>query len=332
MKQLFIIIGILLSTSIFSKEILEMIESEDLNTKKLGVMKAAKKKELEPKVIEIFKNKDSNLELRIIAARTLAVYKTDNSLNALIEESNSKSEDLQTSIIRSLIKFKKNEKAINTIIKLLKNGKTEFVRSSAAQTLGEVKNNSSVVDALIFALDDDSVLVRKKAANSLGEIKDKKAIPALKKAHKDAENKDLKSYIFSALKKMDAVKINKKSTTTALLLGITPVNGLGTWYAGNKILAISNVVIEAAAIGMMVYGFSGFNERDEDLKYKEPAKHWLFITGLSLFTAGYVLDIVYPIISVNNYNKRQENKTSYRITPMFFSDGKTTVAGININF
>jgi len=332
MKKLLIMTLIFaLSLPLFADKVEEMLDSSDLMQQKLGISQAARKPALEKKVIELFKNKETNLEARMVAARTLGVYKTDLSLDTLLEVIKEDSEDLQSSIVNALIKFGNNEKSVNAIINLLKSGKTEFIRSIAAQSLSNL-SNEKVVDALIESLDDDSILVRKKAANSLGEIGNKKSVPALQKLYKDEDDADLKSYIFSALKKMGAIESKSKSTTTALLFGITPVNGLALWYADKKVLAITDFVVEAAAVGMMVYGYDGFNQMNENQQYVNAGKHWSFIGGVTLFTVGYIIDIVLPIMTVSKYNQDQESKNVYNFTPSFFTDGKTTVAGFSFNF
>jgi len=332
MKKLLVIaLSIFLTIPLFASKIEEMIDSTEIMQQKLGVNQASREKALEPKIIELFKNKDTNLEVRMVAARTLGAYKTDNSLNALLEVISDDSEDLQSAIISSLVKYSDKEKAVDAIINSLKNGKTEFVRSISAQSLASIKTDK-VVTALIEALDDDSVLVKQKAANSLGEIGDKRAIPALKRVYKEEDDPNLKSYTFSALKKMGGIKVETKSTTTALLLGLTPINGLGLWYADKKLLAIADLTVQAASVAMIIYGVDSFNQKDSTGAYKDAGKHYSFLGGVVLFSAGYILDIVLPVMAVSKYNERNESDSVYNFTPVIFTDGKTTVAGFNLDF
>ncbi|MBN2695667.1 HEAT repeat domain-containing protein [bacterium] len=329
MKLLTIFTVFLLTFPLFSQEILEMLNSSDLMQKKLGIRQAISKKDLEPKIIELF-HSDSNLEIQMEAARTLGVYKTDTALNALLDKlPKTDSEELQSYIVQALSNYLSKKEAENAIISILQKGKTEFTRSIAAQTLSKSSSEESL-NALIEALTDDSSVVRKKVVNTLGELGNKKSIPALEKVKKDDPDAETRSYALSALKKMGVEDESLKSTSTALILGLTPINGLGLWYADHKALAIVNFILEGAAIGMIVYGWDGINDTNQSNELVDPGKHWTGIAGFSLLIASYLFDVIYPVMSVSKFNEKQESKTVFK--PIFFTNGEATVFGFSLNF
>jgi len=328
-KLLLAMFLVFFSLSIFAEEdVTVLLNSTDMMQKKLGLRYAQKDVKHEDKVIEILKSDTENLEVKIMATRTLGAYNTDKSLNVLLEVlSSSSSEDLQSSILSSLPSDK--EPAVDAMILVLSNGKTEYIRSVAVQILRYIKNDK-VFDAFILALDDDSPIVRRKVALAFSELENKKAIPALQKVAKEDEDEQVVANAKSSLYKLGVVNENLKSTSVALLLGVAPVNGLGLWYAGHKLQAITNFVLEGAAVGMMVYGYSGFNDVDSNNKLKESGKHYAFIGGATLFVVGYVWDIIMPVLSVSSQNDEENAKTAFR--PTFFTNGETTVMGFSFNF
>lgn len=331
MKNLLITLFLILfSISIFAEEdVNTLLSSTDIMQKKMGLRYAQKDKKYEDKVIEILNSESENLEVKMIAARALGIYKDDKSLTTLLDSlKTSKEEDLQASILGSLSKYDNNEKAINAIIDILKNGKTEYIRSVSVQTLKYIKTDA-VFNAFIEALDDDSALVRRKVTTALGELENKKAIPALKKIVKTDEDNQVRANAQSSLYKLGVKNENLKSTSTALLLGVTPINGLGLWYSGNTMLAITNFVLEGAAVGMMFYGYDGFNDMNKDNKLVDPGKHYAFIGGATTFLIGYIWDIVMPVMSVSSQNDR-EKATAFK--PIFFTNGEATVLGFSFNF
>ncbi len=331
MKNLLIALFLILfSTSIFAEEdVNALLSSTDIMQKKMGLRYAQKDKKYEDKVIEILNSESENLEVKMIAARTLGVYKDDKSLKTLLDTlKSSKEEDLQSSILSSLSKYDNNEDAINAIINVLKTGKTEYIRSVSVQTLKYIKTEA-VFNAFIEALDDDSALVRRKITVALGELENKKAIPALKKIVKIDEDNQVKANAQSSLYKLGVKNENLKSTSTALLLGVAPINGLGLWYSGETMLAITNFVLEGAAVGMMAYGYNGFNDMNKDNKLVNPGKHYAFIGGATIFLIGYVWDIVMPVMSVSSQNDKAK-ATAFK--PIFFTNGEATVLGFSFNF
>jgi len=332
MKKLFLtFILIIFSFSLTAQDsdIDSMLNSQDIIQKKLGLKYAQKDNKYEEKVIEIFKSDTENPEVRMFAARVLGVYKDDNSLTALLSVLKSVTdESIQASIINALSKFE-DDKAVEAVIDILRNGKTEYIRSVAVQTLKFV-NKDKVVDALIESLDDDSPLVRKKIVIALGDMGNKKAIPELQKVVKIDENEDVKANAQSSLYKLGVKNKNLKSTSTALILGVVPVNGLGLWYSDKKMLAITDLTLQLVSIGMMYYGYSGFNDMDRNNQLIDPAKHYSFIGGATIFLLGYVLDIVMPVMSVSEQNQAENAKTVF--IPTFFTNGETTVFGFSFNF
>ncbi len=328
MKKLFILM-FFVCLNIFAQDITEMLNSEDLIQKKLGIRQAAQKPELETKIIEMFKT-DTNLEVQMEAARVLGAYKKESCLNVLLEVlKTTDSEDLQSSIIQALINYSDKESAVNAILDILKNGKTEFTRSIAAQTIVDIKTEP-VVDALLEALNDNSPIVRKKAANTLGEIGNKKAIPKLQELEKSDPDNEVKSYVVTALRKMGVENENLKSTSTALIFGLIPINGLGLWYADSKILAVTNFLVECAAVGMIFYGYDSINDTNDKNQLKEPSKHYIGLAGFTLLVSGYLFDIIYPVYSVSKFNEKQEIKTTFK--PSFFTNGEFTVVGFSLDF
>ncbi len=329
MRLLAIFTIFLLSLSLFSQEISEMLDSSDLIQKKLGIRQAMSKKELEPKIIELLKS-DSNIEIQMEAARTLGVYKTDSAMSVLLETlTKTDSEELQSYIIQALSNYISKKEAEEAIIVILKKGKTEFTRSIAAQTLSKSDSENSI-NALIEALIDDSSVVRKKVVNTLGELGNKKAIIALKKVQSEDPDGETRSYATSALRKMGVEDENLKSTSTALILGLTPINGLGLWYADHKALAIVNFLLEGAAVGMIFYGWDGINKTNKSNELVEPGKHYMGIAGFSILIATYLFDVIYPVMSISKYNEKQETKTVFK--PIFFTNGEATVLGFTLNF
>ena len=100
MKNLLITLFlILLSISIFAEEdVNALLNSTDIMQKKMGLRYAQKDNKYEEKVIEILNSESENLEVKMIAARTLGVYKDDKSLTVLLNTlKSSKEEDLQSS-------------------------------------------------------------------------------------------------------------------------------------------------------------------------------------------------------------------------------------------
>jgi len=331
MKNLFLMMFLVLfSFTVFAEEdVNTMLDSADIMQKKMGLRYAQKDVKYEEKVIEILKSESENLEVKMMAARTLGAYKDDTSLNVLLEVlKSSKEEDLQASILSSLSKYENKLEAVNAIIDILKNGKTEYIRSVSVQTLKYIKTND-VLNALIEALDDDSSLVRRKVTVAIGEMGDKKAIPALEKVVKSDEDNEVRANAQSSLYKLGVKNENLKSTSTALLLGITPINGLGLWYSGHTMLAITNLLLEGAAVGMIVYGYDGFNDMDINNKLVDPGKHYAFIGGATIFLIGYVWDIVMPVMSVSSQNDKEKIQA---FRPILFTNGETTVLGFSFNF
>jgi len=331
MKNLLITLFLILfSLSVFAEEdVNALLNSTDIMQKKMGLRYAQKDKKYEDKVIEILNSESENLEVKMIAARTLGVYKDEKSMIVLLDVlKSSTEEDLQSSVLSSLSKYDNNEKAVNAIIDILKNGKTEYIRSVAVQTLKYIKTEA-VFNAFLEALDDDSALVRRKVTIALGELGNKKAIPALKKVVKTDEDNQVKANAQSSLYKLGVKNENLKSTSTALLLGITPINGLGLWYSGETMLAITNFVLEGAAVGMILYGYDGFNDMNKDNKLVNPGKHYAFIGGATMFLIGYVWDIVMPVMSVSAQNDK-EKTTAFK--PIFFTNGEATVVGFSFDF
>ena len=330
MKNLLITLFLIFfSVSIFAQEDVDaMLNSSDLMQKKLGLRYAQKDKKYEDKVIEIFKNSEENIEVRGVAARTLGAYKDDLSLKALIEVLKSAdAEDLQAAILSSLAKYNSDE-SVDAIITVLKDGKTEYIRSVAVQTL-KYLSGEKVFNALIEALDDDSPLVRRKVVVALGEIGNKAAIDPLKRVVKEDEDEEVRKNAQSSLYKLGVKNENLKSIKLTLAFGLIPINGWGLFYSGHKTLAIADLAVEALAVGMMVYGYDKFNDYDQNNKLEDANKHYAFLGGATMFLAGYILDIVMPVMSVSSQN---ENERINAFKPTFFTNGETTVLGFSFNF
>lgn len=68
---------------------------------------------------------------------------------------------------------------INMLYDPFFNHECPAIKSSVAEAMGNFKNDSRIVDALIYALNDGEIHVREASIDSLGKIGNKKAVPSL---------------------------------------------------------------------------------------------------------------------------------------------------------
>lgn len=78
-------------------------------------------------------------------------------------------------------------KTVDQLIRELRQGENEIIRSVAAAELGHMKSQEAI-GALILALKDRHAYVKHGAAWALGEIKSDKAVEALRQALNDDDN------------------------------------------------------------------------------------------------------------------------------------------------
>ena len=70
---------------------------------------------------------------------------------------------------------------INMLYDPFFNHECPAIKSSVAEALGNFSNDSRVVDALLYSMNDGEIQVREASIDALGKIRNKKAIPALLK-------------------------------------------------------------------------------------------------------------------------------------------------------
>lgn len=129
-------------------------------------------------------------QVRLSAVEELGKIGDDKSVRALMDVIEDRGEEwkIQVKAIKLLSEIK-SPKAIDLLIKILDDpfftNDCPALKWNAALALGNFKNSSRVVEALINALNDRTLYIREAAIQSLGEIGDKRAVPYLISALKD---------------------------------------------------------------------------------------------------------------------------------------------------
>jgi len=109
---------------------------------------------------------------------------------------------------------RKDEQAIDPLIKILKEEKNEIVRNLAAIALGKI-GNKRAVEPLIQTMNNDVYWIRAPAATALGDIGDKQAVDALLLSLKNDNNSMVRTEATLALG-----KIGDKRAVDAILLSL----------------------------------------------------------------------------------------------------------------
>ena len=99
------------------------------------------------------------------------------------------------------IKDFESKKDEDSLIRVLRIDKDDYIRSQAAQSLGRLKSKKAV-SALIYSLNDKSWTVRYYAAESLGIIKVRRGKKALKARLKIEDDENVIETIKLALKRL----------------------------------------------------------------------------------------------------------------------------------
>ena len=133
--------------------------------------------------------KDVNVQIRVIAGKSLGSVNQDRAIDALINALSTDKEVLvRKQVIGSLIQ-QKNARAIPALIAALKDNNAG-ARSAAALALGrEPFIDKDAFKPLLALLDDEAGIVSASAAQVLGAYKDKEAIDPLIKALQNDYNK-----------------------------------------------------------------------------------------------------------------------------------------------
>ena len=117
------------------------------------------------------------------------------------------------------------------LIRLLKGSSQFRVRAQAAITLGTIKNNSEVVDALSEALKDDHPAVRAAVASSLQRIGDPRALGALESSRNDPEQA-VRAAVKKAIAKLSRLPGAKQPAATADHARPRAPSGPARYYVG----------------------------------------------------------------------------------------------------
>jgi hypothetical protein len=160
-----------------------------------------------PILIEALKNSDKNV--RALAAQTLGNIGNSEAVPALIEALNDEDNQVQYSAQLALSQIG-NSETISALIRVLKDSDENFnVKCGAASALSDI-GNSEVVSALIVALKDSNKYVRQLSAKALGEIGNPEAVPALTEALTDADDYVLESVAAEALEEIGDLRTLKQ--------------------------------------------------------------------------------------------------------------------------
>lgn len=134
------------------------------------------------KLISDLESRD--LRTRLSAVEEMGRIKDGMSIDLLMDVAGTKGEDWEIKVraIQFLGEIG-NPKAARLLIRILNdpflNDECPAIKWYTAIALGNFKEDSRVVDALITALKDNNLIVREAAIQSIGEISDSRAIPFL---------------------------------------------------------------------------------------------------------------------------------------------------------
>jgi hypothetical protein len=130
--------------------------------------------------------KDEDKEVRKTAVLSLLEIGSMKAVDPLINILKDECKAIRLVAVPTLGRIK-DKRAVEPLIEVLKRDEDEFVRGVAAMALSGFGDDKRVVDSLITALKDESVIVRRNAANTLGRVGDKSVIPKLTPLLKDED-------------------------------------------------------------------------------------------------------------------------------------------------
>lgn len=121
----------------------------------------------------------------------------------LLEQLGDPSDDVRATAVWTLgqLFYKESGKRV---AKLLRSDPCEFVRWSAAEALGQMRDGSSILP-LISALEDADLMVRTVVVSALGRLRDPRAVDPLKQALERDENASIREHILEVLYKITGV-------------------------------------------------------------------------------------------------------------------------------